>query len=172
MISLAARSIDELNCGKTLSAAAHNFHRDGRDRQVPAGRLDLLRVPLSQLFERRDVREVVLGDVRNGRPGRAQVFSGFATDRAHRLTIDRAPAREVGQRFGDARDGSARRHRRHQLLRVGFHIVDGDSTARTAARHLADVDAQFARHAPHRRGRRRHWKIRFGSFGGLAGRRG
>ena len=49
-----------------------------------------------QFFERGDIRDIVLGHVRNRGPGGAQVFSNLATDRAHRLTLDRAPPSEVG----------------------------------------------------------------------------
>ncbi len=52
-ISSAARSIDALNCGKTFSAAATTLTAIGGDGQVAARRLDLLRVLLAQLFERR-----------------------------------------------------------------------------------------------------------------------
>ena len=67
-ISSAARSIDALNCGNTLQRRRDDLHRDRRDRQLAAGRFDLLRVLLPQLLERRDVGLVVLRDVRNRAP--------------------------------------------------------------------------------------------------------
>jgi len=49
----AAMSIDALNCGNTRSAAAMTLTRDEVHGQVPARRLDLLRILLAQLLRGR-----------------------------------------------------------------------------------------------------------------------
>ena len=75
----------------------HGERGDGERRRALAR---LLRVPLPDLFEARDVGRVVLRDERNLRPRRAEMFGRLAADAAHRLTLYRAPFAEVRQRFG------------------------------------------------------------------------
>src|SRR5207249_8879584 len=76
-----------------------HFHRDCGHGEIAAGRLDLLRIFLAELFEPGDVREVALRDVRNRLPRNAEVLGGLAADGAHRLTLDLAPARKIRQRL-------------------------------------------------------------------------
>ena len=109
-------------------------HLDGNrgHRQVAAGGLDLLRVFLAELFEAGDVGEIALRDVRNRRPGRAQVLRRLAPDGAHRLPLDAAPAREIGKRHaggGAAAAGAAG----DQPLHVRFHVLDRDTAVRSGA---------------------------------------
>ena len=93
-------SIDDVELRERLQRGGDDLHGDRRDRQVAAGGLDLLRVPLAQLLEAGDVGQIVLRDVRNRRPRGAQVLGGLAPHGAHRLALDLAPAGEVGQRLG------------------------------------------------------------------------
>ena len=106
---------------------------------------------LAQRVEPRDVGEIELRDVRNRRPRRAQVLGGLSADRPHRLPLHRAPAGEIGKRDRAATCAARSSGALHQPLRVRLDVLDGNTSARSAARHFADLDAKLARHAPHGR---------------------
>ena len=99
MISSAAMSIDALNCGNTFSAAATTLTAIAVTVRLPPAASTCFAYCLRSSSSAGDVGEIVLRDVRNRRPRRAQVLGGLAPDRAHRLPLDLAPAREVGQRL-------------------------------------------------------------------------
>ena len=58
----------------------------------------LLRQPLAQRLDARDVRAIVLEHVRHGVPRLRQPVRGRPANAAHRLALDRSPFAEVGQR--------------------------------------------------------------------------
>ena len=106
----------------------------------------------------------MLGDVRDRVPGVAEVLRRLAADVAHRLALDLAPLGEVGQRLAAhaVSDAGAACGAEPVItpFDVRLQVLDADAAALAAAGHLADVDAELARHAPHRRRRRRapaHW---------------
>src|SRR6185436_15688750 len=145
----------------------HDLEGNRGDGEVAAGRLHLRRELLAQLLEAGDVGEVALGDVRDGRPGGAEVLRGLAPHGAHRLALDLAEAGEVGQRLRARRP--AARAGAEQTLGVLLDVLDRDASAGTAAVDLIDVDAELARHPAHRRRRRRRRHVARGR-GRLGGR--
>ena len=106
-----ATSIDALNCGNTFSADAITLSGNRRDRQLPAGGFDPLRVLLPQPLEFRDVGLVALRDVRHRSPGAGHPLGRLAANGAHRLALDLAPLREVRQRDGPHAARPQRRRR-------------------------------------------------------------
>ena len=174
MISLAARSIEALNCGKHLQRGRDDLHRDRRHCQVAAGGFHLLRVLLAQLLEPGDIREVALRDVRNGGPCGAQMLRSLAPHGAHRLALHRSKARKVRQRLGLR--GAAARPAFHQPLRIRLHVLNRNPPAVARPDDLVDVDAELARHPAYRRRgrgrrqfrRRRCRRRRFGRPGASA----
>ena len=84
----------------------------------------------------------------------------LAADVRHRLDLDVAPFREVGQRAGRAsaprRGAAAGQHALHVLLDVFL----ADAAARPRAGDALDVDAELARIAAHRRRGRHHDRAR------------
>ena len=130
-------------------------HLDGnrRDRQLPAGGFDPLRVLLPQPLEFRDVGLVALRDVRHRSPGGGHPLGRLAADGAHRLALDLTPLREVRQRDGP--HGRARSGAADDVARVRLHVLHRNAPARarpgtcdTSRPELARVTAG--------RGRRRH----------------
>jgi len=132
MISSAPRSSEALNCGNAFSAPAITFTAIAVNRKVAARRFRLLRVLLADVFERGDVGKVALGDVRNRGPRGRQMLGRLATDGAHRLTLDRAPPREIGQRLG--RQAAALAGARDEPLRVRLHVLDGNAAGGPSTR--------------------------------------
>ena len=108
MISSAARSIDALNCGNAFSAAATTFTAIAVTVRLPpaasASFAYFFRSSSSAVTSARSCC-VTWGIVRQAD---AQVLGGLPPHRAHRLPLDFAPAREIGQ------DGTGRRRRRRR----------------------------------------------------------
>ena len=139
-------------CGQHLDQ-----HRG--DGEVAARVGYLLAVLPAQRFHRGDVGLVELRDVRHRTPRVAKVLRRLAPDVGHRLPLDLAPPREVGQRHGGGhaagrcRAAGRRRGRlaAQQLRRVGLDVVLRDPALRTASLDLGDVYANLARQPTHRR---------------------
>ena len=147
-----------------LQRRRDHLHGDRGDRQIAAGGLHLLRVVLAKLFERRDVGQIVLRHMWNGRPRGRQVLGRLAPYAAHRQPFDLAPSAEVGQRL---RAGRAGRRRADEAIDVRFHIFGRNAAAASSAGHVVDVDAKLARHAAYGRRRRRRRQLGLGRrFGG------
>ncbi len=135
-----------LQCGH---AGLHD-ECERRQRDAP-----LLRRPFQLLppgFELGDVGEVVLGHVRQVDPARLQARPGDLLDPRQRLQFDLAEFREIDlrrlrQRRRPRRRGLSREYRLDECL----DVVVQDATLGTAAAHLCQVHAQFARELAHRR---------------------
>ena len=100
-------SIDALNCGNTFSAAATTFTTIAVTVRLPPAASACFAYFFRSSSSAGDVGEIVLRDVRNRRPRGAQVLGRLSAHRAHRLALDLAPAREVGQRDGGAAAAAA-----------------------------------------------------------------
>ena len=168
-----------MNCGNTFERAGHDLGGDGGDRELAAGLLDFGAVLLAHLLEHGHVGLVELRDVRNRVPGVAQVFGGLAADAGHRLALDLAPLREVGQRRADApaRAGAAGGGGLAVLPRLFITRLANSLTSSSVMRPpgpvpvtCADVDANLAREPSHRRRGRRRRDVR--RRGRAAARRG
>ena len=173
MISLGGHVDRGVELREHLQRRRDDLHGDRGDREVAAGRFRpasrtacaALRAPVMSARS----YCVTCGI---GRPRRAQVLGGLAAHGAHRLALDLAPAREVGQRL--AAGGAAPRPPPPVTSRfdVRLHVVDRNAAARPGARHVVDVDAELARHPPHRRRRRRRRRFGRGRLGRRRARRG
>ena len=153
MISPAARSIDALNCGNVFSAAATTFTMIAVTVRLPPAASACFAYFFRSSSSAGDVGEIVLRDVRNGRPGGAQMLRRFSPHRTHRLSLDCPKAREVGQRDG-GRGPAADSGARNNPFRVLLHVFDEMRPAVPRALDVGDVDAELARHAADRRRRR------------------
>ena len=100
----AARVDRRVELRELLQRGGDDLHRDGRDRQLAAGALDLRSPLLPQLLEAGDVGLVVLRDVRDRRPRVREVLGGLAADVAPSAA---ARPRPTCAKSGSAGDGAA-----------------------------------------------------------------
>ena len=132
--------------GEDPQRAGHHPHRDRGHRELATRLLNARAEALAELLQLGDVRIVVLGDVRDGRPRRGQVRGGGAADAAHRFALHLPPTAEVGERRRGG-SGAAGGRRFQQGARGAYHITGQDAPAVAGALHRGDVDAELAREA-------------------------
>ena len=128
-----------------------NFERDGGDGHLAAGLLGLRSEARAQAVEFGDVGFVVLRDVRDGVPRLPQMFGGFAANAAHGDALDCLPTWQ--SQANPAREmraaGILAPLRERSALGMRFNIIFADAPAGSGAFDLVNIDAEFARQAPH-----------------------
>src|SRR5262245_32157246 len=102
-------------------------------------------------------------DVRDQRPGEAEMLRRAAADRLQRLALDGAPLPEIRQRWRMRWRRSA--ISRCELTHECFDVLRRDTAERARAGDAAQVHAQLAGEVPRRRtGRHHHARGRLGGF--------
>ena len=150
MISSAAMSIDALNCGNTWSAAATTFTAIAVTVRLPPAASTcfayFLRSSSSPVMSARS----------------HCVTCGIVAQAALRCSAVLRRTARIGCRSTSPqrlKSGSAARHvplaqvagGGDQTLRVALDVLDRDAPVGPGALHFADLDAELARHPPHRR---------------------
>ena len=164
--------------GWALERQRDGLEEEDRQGQVANPFSPALLMAAPHRFELGDVRLVVLGDVRDHRPGERQMLRAAPPDPAERLSLDRAPLLEARQRRQVDRRGQGPRRlggsagggrprgargrvrlrggrRRSMAARRAAHVLVRDPTAGAGAADSREVHAQLAREPTGRRGRRR-----------------
>ncbi len=157
----------------------HRLDQEDRQGQVRASLAAALLVAAPHRLELGDVGLVVLGDVRDHRPGEREVLGAAPPDPAERLPLDRAPLLEPRQRgkgngpgqgpgglgrTGRRRAQGARGRRapaprrgrgRRLAARAGrgADVLVRDPAARAGPAHVGEVHTQLAREPAGRGGR-------------------
>ena len=126
---------------ENLQGGCADLECNGGNRHFASRFFSLGRKAGTQLLKLRDIRTVVLGDVRNCVPSFRKMLGSLAAYSAHRDAFDLSPLGEIRQRRLNKVSGTSCRGdgRRESRFGVGLHIIFTDTSTRTGTFHFVNV---------------------------------